>query len=342
MSTEILSLDNDQLKKDGLHKDRVPIPRYTYPIVIGLAISFPKEMAKNIAAESLDTIVSRVGSFSPYAVSLNETADIGISAELKLSSGVGQDRFVPLFQTAKMFFKELDKRKSIFIEKYPDFASTVNVVENDFMLLSRNRDNISTPKFVEMDSGIIEAAYSEVAIPGFLSQAGLDFPGQPCRNANDLQEKYKIYLSEEKNISGNSDILNNIRRLHGVEMLMKLDDDKEGAMIDKLLKIPNYKTWIKEEAERLGLAEEGLFQITRNKYVELAGGGVLTRKINEAIIFSSAVSGKLKDLTGCGGIVPTDDLWQMTGLIRKSFTPGCTTLRHQLEKSGLLDRAFGK
>lgn len=338
MSLENKNFSGDNVEPNCLWSDKIPVPRYTYPIVIGMVLNFPREIVKK---PFIDVVV-RMGAFAPYAVSLNEAADIGISAQLKIDGGVRQEKFVPLLQTDNLLFNELYKRRERFTEMYPVFKDMVGIVENDFLLLSRQRNNIQVPDFVEIDSGIIEAAYTEVAMPGYLSSLGMDFPGKSCQTKYDLTEKYKLYLSRSDFGIDRSKKFNKIRGLHGLEMTMKLDDDVEGEWVDKMLGLPNYWVWLQNQAEITGTSSAELLKIAKKGYLEMARKVTMLNLASTGITFLSNVSGKSKDLKSCNGVVPTDDLWQITKLIGDNFNPHCTALRHQLESSGLLDRAFGK
>jgi len=322
-------------------EETVPAPRYTYPILAGLALTFPEEVLREARRGGM---LARIGALAPWAVALNEYADLSISAERIRKSGCDQDQFVPLLQTENLLRSELERRGRRLLEDYPDLRNLVEVTENDFILLSKHRDKVGVLEFVELDSGVIEAGYTQATVPGLLKSAGVDFPGEPCRTVDDLRAKYGIYLTDsDDGLEGQNYIRTQrrlrrgIRRLHGIEMLMKIQDDCEGVGVDTLLDIPSYRSYL---ARDKSLGEE--IREIKSKYYGMIGKNALSVLAAKGIILAQHVSGLVKDAKGCNGISPAGDVYYISRLVRDQFGDGCTTLRHQVDESGLLNEVFGR
>jgi len=125
-------------------------------------------------------------------------------------------------------------------------------------------------------------------------------------------------------------------------MAMKVNDDVEdveGRNFDKLMGLPNLALWAAEETKRTGIPSSEILSKLKEYYIQRSGGNIV-RAINKTLAVGSHLSGKIKNAESRNGIVPSDDLWQLSRLIREFHTPTSTVLRHQLEESGLLRLAL--
>jgi hypothetical protein len=222
----------------------------------------------------------------------------------------------------------------------------LEILKNDFFLLSKNRDIFDTRIFLEIDSGIIEAAYTSIAFPQILSSAGINFPGNPCETPDDLISKYAVYcISSRNNCLSENMTARKIQKLHATVMAMKVDDDEEdrgGGSFDRIVGLPSFALRAEQESKVTGKSTLSILREVKKEYIEIASKSLFDRTVVNGAVLLSHVSGILKDGKGCNEVSPTDDLWQLEPLTYRFFTPESTTLRHNLEKSAIIYRAFSK
>lgn len=318
----------------------IPIPRYTIPILIGLAKAFPRETLH----EGFKDVLERLGDLAPVAVAANEAADIGVSAELRLKEGCRQGQFVPLLELRNQMLGILKQRSEEFFGKHPEMKDTVEAIISDFLLLSRegrDKDKLDPKLFLELDSGIIEALFTAVAFPktNLLEQAGVGSLGTACTNLDELKKRYSLYdlsLGEPSTREAHQ-----LRELHMREMAMKVNDDRDGQRFDGLMGLPSFYSIALGEQESSGRSVDVILNEYRDNYLKnVAGGGIVAGIINKAIIAGHRISAGVKNSTGLGDIEPTGDLWQLSPMVGRLFDLSDAKLRHQLLKSRLLDAVF--
>ena len=329
-------------KSHPKEKFQIKVPGYTIPIFLGLAYNFPGE----VVSENPRLVAERVSDMSPVMVSLNELADLGISAEKKLQ-GASQGQILPLLTLRNKIRNQHEERKHIFIQKYPSFKQSLEAIEKDFLLLSREREKFSSPEYpfsckgyAELDSGIFEVGFIEHALPGLLrDKAGVDL-AKPVDTVDQLSEKYNIFLLEANKKQRENGTVRRVQNMHGLMMAYKVDDDIEGVKIDRLLGMPNL-TGLNECNPNHSENDVSLKDLKR-EYIQIASQGGIPSTILRTILYAADIKGKYKDSKSAKKHDPTDDLYYLS----KHFGPvgfpeNSNTLRHELESSGVLSSLFG-
>lgn len=310
------------------------VPRYSWPIFIGIALSFPDRVVRDPIG-----VNNRISDFAPYAVALNEFADIGISAEIKLSESVAsQDQYLPLRRVSNTLRCEMNKRQYDFDRSNNGLRNVSEIIKNDFLLLSELREGLDPIDFLELDSGIIEAGYLEVAIPGVCQEVGIDLD-KDCKTVNDLKDKYSLFMLSTDDEISYSEGQMRVRELHAMSMIMKMQDDEENkhhGSFDELVGLPNFVQWSKshDTDERCALNEK------LNFYRSVASSSYIKRGGTYGISALFSVSAAVKNRLSKNGIEPIDDLFRLSQEASRFFTRKCTTLRHQLMETGMLNEAF--
>ncbi|MBN1169157.1 hypothetical protein JXA63_04675 [Candidatus Woesebacteria bacterium] len=310
------------------------MPRYTIGIYGGLLTTFPRETTLEgvHAPKMIDEIAT-------VTIAANEAADIGVSAELRFKEGVNQSQFVPLAQLRNQMFAVLEDRLDIFCNRHPEMKDSIRVGISDFLSLSRNRGAMDPIRFLELDSGIIEAIFIQGAYTeSLLKKAGMDFPGEICETTDELLEKYSIFdLSREepRNV-----IANDLRALHACQMAMKVDDDLDGGRFDAIMSLPSFYLLAQESSRDSGKEVDEIMEDYKDHYLEIAGCNPAIRILDKGAVCVHKLSARVKNTMSLGDIEPSDDLWQLSGLVRRLFKKRNSKLRHQLGKSQLLEEAF--
>ena len=328
-------------------KRDIPIVRYTSAPVAGIQAVFLNEINK----VGLDNALKRVGHLSPFLVALNEAADIAVSAKLRREAGVRQGKFVPLIQLEHGLFDELVRKREECIDYFgrdTEIEETLHAIGNDFLLLSLNRSKFSPQgkgeigkpstnyrTYLELDSGMIESAYFAVTVPHVLEEAEIKL-NTPCNSVNDLLGKYKLFVTEggikDNKIENMTETQRGILALHAVVMRMKVDDDCEGKSVDCLTKVPSFCS-----------LNTGDLNILQEEYLLIAqkcGYPVIVQDLTRLF---SHISGFIKDKASRNGLSASDDIFAGNNFYGVDRPEGnSTTLRHQMEATGVLDRLFGE
>ena len=223
---------------------------------------------------------------------------------------------------------------------------TIRSVEHDFLLLSSNRNKFSLHgngvldsnlfdyrTYLELDSGIIEMLYFAVTTPHVLEEAGIDL-GISCNSVEDLFEKYELIITNRYSNNNLIEKMNfaekGILALHSVAMRMKVEDDTEGQSVDCLINIPSFSSFSTKDLEDI-----------QRGYLLLAQKCGYPALIQNLTCAFSHFSGLIKDRVSGNGIISSDDLYQAIRFYGVGHPNGnSTTLRHQLEAGGVLNRLF--
>src|SRR3989344_5224233 len=226
---------------------QLPIPRTTLAITCALERVFPEKVNEVGRCE----VIRIIGSLSPLLVSLNEAADIGISARLRRESGCRQPQFLPLLMLENGLMLDLHRKYEAFSDSNGNGKAKLvaDVLINDSLLLSKERRDFSGAaqrSWLELDSGLCEVACQALVFPEVLESAGIDFPGRPCRTVGDLLSKYSLLiLGEADGVENMEYSQRRILGLHCAEMLLKVSDDIRGGGVDRLLGLPRFITHAK-------------------------------------------------------------------------------------------------
>ncbi len=309
----------------------VPIPRTSLAITAAILAAFPEEIDTQVALE-------KVSRLSPFMIALNERADIGVSAELRIKKGnLTQHQFWGLIMLEGQTKSMLVKRKTEFTQKYPQEEKTIQAIEEDFLTLSRLRDEFSPqewPQFLELDSAIFVCAFIHGANPKTLEKAGIHFE-LPAKNKEELIEKYRIFLTNQTDSL--DEIQKNLRSVFAAEMLLKIKDDhtdEDNLQIDAILGLPSFARWAKvtkPDNPNLALKE-------RVEKYQKEAERLFPRIFQFIAEFTCHATSVIKAKKSQDGIKPTDDptnFW--SSFAEESQT---TTLRHKLEASCVLSELF--
>lgn len=331
----------ETLNNSSPDKFQIKVPGYSIPIFVGLSYNFPGEVIK----ENPRLVAEKISNISPVMVSLNELSDLGVSADKKLQNA-RQKQITPLLTLSNQIRNLHEQRKEIFSQKYPSFEKSFAAIENDFLLLSRRREEFSSGEYpdncqgyLELDSGIIEAGYIEHALPGVLTNHEIIDITEPVNSIDELKNKYGIFLLGANNRNGNSNTVKQIRSMHGLMMAAKVDDDKEGIKTDRLLGMPNLTEL--ENCDTNGSTNSTHLKDLKDEYVRIAGQGKIPPRFLYTVLFAMDIKGKIKDRKSAGMHQPTDDIYYVAKHLKpEGFPENSNTLRHELESSGVLHQLF--
>ncbi len=309
----------------------VLIPRTSLAIRASILSAFPEETS---GQESL----LKISRLTPLMIALNERADIGVSAELKVQKGhLTQNQLWGLIMLERKTELMLTKRISEFLENHPQEKNTIEVIIEDFLTLSRLRGGFNPtewPKFLELDSAIFVCAFIHAVNPEILKNTGINIK-KPAKNKEELMEKYKIFIAD--NTDSLTEIQKRLRAIFAAEMSLKVRDDltdKDGLKIDAILNLPSFARWaeiVKPENPNQLLKE------TMRKYQDEAKM-LFPRIAQLAAEVASHITSVIKARNSQKGLHPIDDptnFWSC--FARKSQT---TTLRHELEAKCVLSGLF--
>lgn len=292
--------------------EKIFIPRTSLAIFNGLRCQFPGEIKERGENEAL----SAISYLSPVLIALNEMADIGISVYQMNETDEGS-------KVMEKMQKYLQAWREKFLEKFPGHKATISELINDFCLLSLLRNSIETeqvPIWLELDSAIFEDACYRVATPECLRTESVSQP----QTFEDLEKRYGDYLiwgdTEEK--QGNKK-----RGLHGMEMLLKVADDRVGEADDMKLGLPNFVRYAESVSNgRAGGVDEVLKNITEVYRKAAIDGGIsaMSTRITQVLCHgSSLVKGYWAGVKSGGSRQPYWESLPKTGEIT-------TVLRHTL------------
>lgn len=321
------SLEFAILKAKG---EEIQIPRTSLAITAAILSAFPDLNPENT--------LKNLGDLSPLMVALNERADIGTSAELKIEGGhLTQNQLWALTLLKNQTQKELEKRKDEFLQRHSQDKDVIETVMEDFITLSRLRSEFDVrewPKFLELDSAIFVCAFIRMASPEILRKAGIDLT-QPTRTKEEIEEKYKIFITE--NLAGLNETQKKLRAILAAEMLLKINDDlndQNDLRIDKLLAIPSFARYADQQNPSNPCK---VIKEIKRRYKEKAGTifPKPVQKLTELIFIATSI---LKAQRSKNGLHPSDDPTNFWGCFtRESPT---TTLRHKLEAMNIISGLF--
>ncbi len=327
--------------------ERLGIARNTLAISNGFNIAFPEE-TKEIG---LKETISRVGKVSKLLISLNEAADLGISALLRIQNGARQDQILPLMLLKNGLHDDLMQKKKEVDSSF-DNAEHAELVTgtliNDFLLLSQNRFDFEPDQyidFLDLDSGIFEAACIELSFPGLLKKAGIEFPGEKSETTEDLINKYGLYLSRNYLDKKNALPLNKIEKgvlfLHSTEMVLKVRDDGDGVGVDGLLVLPSFYYYAKNKVLR-GESEsvEKVISEVEESYLNIAEDTGMPRGAMKFIKRLVEITSRLKGNKAFDEAKVYEDslnIIDLAGVKGKD-----SALRHRIDGSSLLHELFSK
>lgn len=311
--------------------EKLPIPRTSLTITAALFATFPEKI-------SIQETLEKVSQISPLMIALNERADIGISAGLRIEDGnLTQQQIWGLLMLKGQTTSMLDQRTSEFLQKYPQEEGVIRTIIGDFLTLSRLRGKFSPqewPQFLELDSAIFVCAFIHAANSEILKDAGLEIE-KPAKNKEELMEKYRIFITN--NTDSLTEIQKRLRALLAAEMLLKVRDDltdRDNLGIDPLLHLPNLAKWAKiinpdnpnQEIEKI-----------KRKYQEEAKI-LFPRTLQVAVEIIFHITSVIKAKNSQNRLSPIDDptdFWRCFTRISQT-----TTLRHELEAMCVLSGLF--
>ncbi len=333
MERLVVQINDSDMRLNEEKERLLKIPGYSLPVFLALNATFPK----GINPERVKESYKRVNDLTPVLVAVNEYADIGLSAERKIRQGVSQDKFMPLHLLSSGLGREFGKRLARLKEKYlgDENIDGLETVLDDFILLSQERLSFNQgeiPLYQELDSGIIETSYVVWAFPGILELVGFN-PTERTSTIDDLKRKYKVF-DLSKTDTGANHIAKKLQGIHAVEMCLKIDDDLDGASVDRKLGIPNFTDWEKGSDGRS-------LKSLRRHYMDIARKSGIPNFLTSTARLASYVRGIVKDRNAGNGIIPTDDYFEVSDYAGgRKFGEGCNTLRQKLVASGLLNELF--
>ena len=328
---------------NGIH-----IPRTSLAIFNAVSIAFPDEL-EGRKQEALQVI----SNFAPVLIAANEAADIGISARLQwndLNRSHTEGERAGLKQLEETTFKSMERSTAGFKNTYGSCSRECEIVDaliRDFLTLSSGRRNFQVQEYreyVELDSVMNVLGCIALSAPRVLERCGFDM-GESCETVEDVRRKYSAFIVGGAKPQGRKTVLMpgadetgalamaQIMSLEGAEMVLKVDDDKNGRRVDKLLGIPNLYDYAEQIAEE-GQSPHGIVNRMRNEYLFLAETGGLSR----LLVWSAEL---LRHLTSAGKakMAGLKLLSQKTEVISIADST-TTTLRHELDASGVLEKLF--
>lgn len=266
--------------KIRIENESIYIPRTSLAIFVGLRSQFPREIKERGEIEALRGI----SYLSPLMIALNEMADIGISVHLRNETDEGS-------LVVEKMQRYLRGWKEKFLERFPGHKDTITNLINDFCLLSLVRNTIGNdqiPTWLELDSAIFEEACFRVATQKLWSDNVVYKP----QSFEDLERKYGEYLI--RGVAGEKGG-HRLSGLHGMEMALKVTDDRVGIKDDRKLGLPSFAVYAEDLSVKSGQSVneilEGIMEIYRKAAI---GGGIsdMTTHIVWALChFSSLVKG---------------------------------------------------
>ncbi|MFV1917583.1 MAG: hypothetical protein ACC618_03850 [Patescibacteria group bacterium] len=330
--------------------NRVNIPRTTLSIFNAINMTFPDELSR----EKKETLLA-ISNLSPILIAANEAADIGVSARLRLkesANNLTERQGEGLKRLEKETFDWLARSISDFKDIYGLNSRESEVIDSfthDFILLSQERKKIPLEdyrEYVELDSLICILGCVAICAPDVLAGCGFDF-GQGSKSVEELRKKYSPFIirgqgsnRDDKLLTSRSDdaailTMAEVMSLQGAEMVLKVKDDITGRKIDRILGIPNLYDYAKSKVDG-DEPPTGVLEAMRKEYLFLAETGGLSKfTVHTAEVLCHLTSVRKAKIAG---LKKLDSIGEDTSIVSSSTT----TLRHELEAAGILDRLFSQ
>ena len=313
----------------------VPIPRTSLAMFNGIASTFPESTKEGRREKAL-----KLSRFSPILIALNEAADIGISADLRLKKGnIPSWKTKALVMLKNRAFQDLNERKQTFLEQYPEEKEAIENFIKDFLFLSEHRGDFSPnnyPDFLELDSGIFVAICLHITVPDIAKEAGIDL-SKDVNNLDDLKEKYSLFLLKDSDKRKFSPLEEKIRSLHALEMILKIRDDvndKRDSNIDAILGLPNFWRYAeKEETAKPYLALKDL----HNAYMKIAKKE-FPKPVPTLTSLLCSITSRIKSKKSSRSTKIIEDPENFHHFFGKRKQT--TTLRHEMNASSVLSELF--
>lgn len=320
-----------EFAKASASGNEVPIPRTSLAITSAILAAFPEETDLQIS-------LRKIGQMSPLIIALNERADIGVSAELKVQKGnLTPNQVWGLLMLQGQTESMLAKRTIDFLQKYPQEERVIAAIKEDFLTLSKLRNEFPLqewPQFLELDSAIFVCAFIHAANPEILQEAGINLE-RAAKNKEELIAKYHIFTTE--NTEKLTKTQERLRAIFSAEMLLKVRDDltdKDDLKIDAILDLPSFARWAK--STKPDNPNQPIEEKTRKYQAEAK---ILFPRILQIVAEAvSHVTSVIKARNSQNSLIPADDptnFWRC--FTRSSQT---TTLRHELEAMCILSELF--
>lgn len=319
--------------RQKMRNQEISIPRTTLAITTAIFSAFPE-------TKKPETL-RKLGDLSPMMIALNEAADIGISAEKRIEKGnLRQWQIWGLLRLSCEVRKNLEKRIAGFTKEYPTESKVIAPVIEDFLFLSKNRDEFPIerwPTFLELDSAIFVVTYVGVANLKILQKAGID-PEEKVSSVEDLREKYSILLiTSGKSKEYSNTTQQKLRALFASVMLLKTTDDKNdknGSNVDRILGLPNF--WGYAQSKNPQNPEKEIEKI-RDRYHEEADL-VFPRPYQIGADVLCGLTSVLKAERAKDKQEPQEDPTNF-GIFFQRINQ-TTTLRHELQAAQILSELF--
>ncbi len=232
--------------------------RYALSIYTGLGSAFPDYITE---AGGTRAVFASVNNATPFFIALNELADLGESAYLKVREGTR-----PYYSLLRLNLRttlrqhtERQLQKLLLKQNEADrtrIEKDLRRISEDFVTLSSVRESFrSSPEDMEvhlnLDSAIFECGYLAVVLPEVLGDVGVSLDISKQSNESDkdyLTRKYGLFLRILNNDNGS---LNSSQRallgMHLYEMGMKVVDDGQGREIDQYTGVISFYDVVREK-----------------------------------------------------------------------------------------------
>ena len=293
-----------------------PVGKETLSVSAAIYLAFPEE-ARELGIRNLFRTIGRA---CPALFALNEYADLGESAARRLKRGCSQHQIVPLLILKQRAFNFLDEMKLKLIAGDTCGRQTEKVIDvatNDFLLLSRKRDEFSPKEhktWAEIDSAIFLATCLKLTIPSVMTKAGVDFLGKSCKTAEELREKYSLFIADGDPMNVDSlgdmnEFQRKLRALHGMAMILKIGDDSGDTGSDNLLELPTFPIWAESVAGDRSIGE--VLAEQKRRYFDMVDQGGFPAGVLEKVIGIFNLINVAKGNNAVNETLPVEDLWSV-------------------------------
>ncbi len=243
----------------------------------------PESQKSGYVDEKLTELISAM----PMLMACNDYCDIAIPLKHHSGKYPSQRLFGARLELRNRLRERLGGYRQDFLDKYPEKSGLIENFVNDSRVLSESRPYVKekvkeVKSYLELDSAIYEAVCIELVRPGLLQSLGLDMETS-ASSYDDLKKKYELFLNTDYNPGGNNPNLqresDQIRGLHGVEMLLKIVDDandrnKGIQSADGILQPPNYVDYLAAQDN-----PEAELEVVKKEYEEMAEKAGISRAV---------------------------------------------------------------
>ena len=169
----------------------------------------------------------------------NNYFDVGLRALEEITSNKRPAAFVACEQVYAQTRKKMIQACAELLKVKPEAKTVVESFINDGQTLFSARNRMSERAYREIDSGISAVLiYGAIGGENFLKQHQIR--NSPCRDKEDLKEKYALFqISEIINIDELPDNYKRIVGQQAIEMIFACLDDLWGNAEDQLLGTPS-------------------------------------------------------------------------------------------------------